>query len=63
MIEKAKKSVQFKEEVKVKETEPEDIEINEEKINRLLHLLHEADPTNPETDTDELLSLESELFH
>lgn len=53
--------VQFKEEVKVVEKEPEEIEINEDKVNRLLHLLHEADPTNPETDTDELLGLESEL--
>lgn len=51
--------VQFKEEVKVVEKEPEEIEINEDKINRLIHLLHEADPTNPETDTDELLGLES----
>lgn len=50
--------VQFKEEVKVVEKEPEEIEINEDKINRLIHLLHEADPTNPETDTDELLGLE-----
>ncbi|KAH1001494.1 hypothetical protein HUJ04_005508 [Dendroctonus ponderosae] len=62
LIEKAKKSVQFKAEVKAEEKEPEDIEINEDKINRLLHLLHEADPTNPETDTDELLSLEREVI-
>ncbi|XP_066143880.1 signal transducing adapter molecule 1 [Euwallacea fornicatus] len=61
LFEKAKKTVQFKEEVKVVEKDPEEIEINENKINRLLHLLHEADPTNPETDTDELLSLEREV--
>ncbi|XP_050302427.1 signal transducing adapter molecule 1 isoform X2 [Anthonomus grandis grandis] len=61
LFEKAKKMVQFKEEVKVVEKEPEEIEINEGKIDRLLHLLHEADPTNPETDTDELLSLEREV--
>ncbi|KAL1513445.1 hypothetical protein ABEB36_002856 [Hypothenemus hampei] len=61
LFEKAKKMVQFKEEVKIVEKEPEEIEINESKIDRLLHLLHEADPTNPETDTDELLSLEREV--
>lgn len=41
--------------------EPEDVEINEEKIDRLLHLLHEADPTNPDQDTDEMLNLEREV--
>ncbi|CAG9768700.1 unnamed protein product [Ceutorhynchus assimilis] len=61
LFEKSKKMVQFKEEIKVLEKEPEEIEINEDKINQLLHLLHEADPTNPETDTDELLSLEREV--
>lgn len=35
-------------------------EIDEAKIDRLLHLLHEADPTNPEYDTKEMLSLERE---
>ncbi|XP_013782708.2 signal transducing adapter molecule 1-like, partial [Limulus polyphemus] len=55
-----KKSVQFSEEVKVKtvETETQEIEIDEEKIDRLLHLLHEADPTGERVDSDELLSLE-----
>ncbi|KAF7287130.1 hypothetical protein GWI33_002506 [Rhynchophorus ferrugineus] len=61
LIDKTKKMVQFKEEVKVLEKEPQEIEVNEDKIDRLLHLLHEADPTNPETDTDELLSLEREV--
>uniref|UniRef100_A0A6P7FSN9 Signal transducing adapter molecule 1 n=1 Tax=Diabrotica virgifera virgifera TaxID=50390 RepID=A0A6P7FSN9_DIAVI len=62
LYEKAKKMVQFKEtaEVKVVKDEPEDVEINEQKIDRLLHLLHEADPTNPEKDTDEMLNLERE---
>lgn len=36
-------------------------EIDEAKIDRLLHLLHEADPTNPEYDTKEMLSLEREV--
>ncbi|XP_030765343.1 signal transducing adapter molecule 1 [Sitophilus oryzae] len=62
LIDKTKKMVQFKDEVKVLDKEPpQDIEVNEDKIDRLLHLLHEADPTNPETDTDELLSLEREV--
>lgn len=60
MYEKAKKSVQFKEAVEVK-NEPEYVEINEEKIDRLLHLLHEADPTNPDQDTEEMLNLETEV--
>lgn len=34
-------------------------EINEDKIDRLLHLLHEADPTNSDRDTEEMLLLES----
>ncbi|CAG9814043.1 unnamed protein product [Phaedon cochleariae] len=62
LYDKAKKMVQFKEpaEVKIMKEEPEVIEINEQKIDRLLHLLHEADPTNPEKDTEEMLHLESE---
>ena len=39
--------------------EPDHVEIDEDKINRLLHLLHEADPTNPDQDTEEMLILES----
>lgn len=42
-----------------KPEQQQEIEINEEKIDRLLHLLHEADPTNPEHDTEEMLKLES----
>lgn len=38
-----------------------EVEINEEKIDRLLHLLHEADPSNPEQDTQEMLCLEGEV--
>lgn len=64
LYEKAKKMVQFKEteEVKVVKDEPEYVEINEQKIDRLLHLLHEADPTNPEKDTDEMINLEREVI-
>ena len=53
-----KKSVQFDEQVKVKVLEPEVVEINEEKIDKLLHLLHEADPTGERGDNEELLHLE-----
>lgn len=61
VLEKAKKVVQFKEnaDVNLIKNEPEDVKIDEQKINRLMHLLHEADPTNPEKDTEEMLNLES----
>lgn len=49
-----KKSVQFADDVK----EEHVLEINEEKLDRLLHLLHEANPEEPSTDTAEMLSLE-----
>ncbi|KAB0804255.1 hypothetical protein PPYR_01225 [Photinus pyralis] len=57
------KKVQFKESAAevLEDKEPEDVEINEEKIDRLLHLLHEADPTNPSQDSDEMLKLEREV--
>lgn len=45
--ESAKKSLQFSDEQPKKEAEIETIEINEEKIDRLLHLLHEANPEDP----------------
>lgn len=47
-IDSAKKSVQFNDEQTKKIDENESmIEINEEKIDRLLHLLHEANPEDP----------------
>lgn len=58
---KSKKSVQFSDEKKEEgETGGKDqvVEINEEKIDRLLHLLHEADPEDPSTDSEEMLKLE-----
>lgn len=61
MLEKQKKVSQLDEALDGKANaskEPEVIEINEQKIDRLLHLLHEADPTNPEHDTEEMLTLE-----
>lgn len=39
----------------------EDIIINEHKIDRLLNLLHEANPTDDSADTEEMLSLEEEV--
>ncbi|KAK0166306.1 hypothetical protein PV328_004739 [Microctonus aethiopoides] len=60
-----KKSVQFAEEVEVKtlKREPEviEVEIDESKIDRLLHLLHEADPQSDTSDPPELLDLEEQV--
>uniref|UniRef100_A0A182Y5J9 Uncharacterized protein n=1 Tax=Anopheles stephensi TaxID=30069 RepID=A0A182Y5J9_ANOST len=64
-----KKSVQFSDESKLEGAGDKDgqqkqllqsatVEINEEKIDRLLHLIHEADPEDPSQDTDEMLQLE-----
>jgi len=59
----SEKKVQFSEEIKVKvvEKEPEIVEIDEEKIDRLLHLIHEADPNGEKSDTEELLILEGKF--
>ncbi|KAH0546873.1 signal transducing adapter molecule 2 [Cotesia glomerata] len=60
-----KKAVQFAEEVEVKmlKREPEivEVDINETKIDRLLHLLHEADPQSDTTDPPEMLDLEEQV--
>lgn len=62
----SKKSVQFVEEVEVKtlKREPEiiEVEIDEHKIDRLLHLLHEADPQSDSSDPAELLDLEEQVM-
>lgn len=58
-----RKSVQFNDEVKVTLLEKEvsePVSIDEEKIDRLIHLLHEADPTNENRDSEELISLEEQ---
>ncbi|KAL7294106.1 hypothetical protein TKK_0012137 [Trichogramma kaykai] len=64
-LESNKKSVQFAEEVEVKTVpkEPEvvSIEIDEDKMDRLLHLLHEADPQSNSTDSQEMLDLEAQV--
>jgi signal transducing adaptor molecule len=56
----SKKTVQFSEDVEVQsiETEPEIVEIDEAKIEKALHMLHEADPTGDLEDPTELASLE-----
>ncbi|XP_022901801.2 signal transducing adapter molecule 2 [Onthophagus taurus] len=41
--------------------ELENVQIDEDKVNRLLHLLHEVDPTDLETETDEMLKIEREV--
>lgn len=61
VFEEAKKSVEAKEAAEASRYLPEVIEINEEKIDNLLHMLHEADPTNLEQDPEELLNLEREV--
>lgn len=57
-----KKSVQFSENVEVKTVEAENqvLEIDEEKMDRLLQLLHEADPSGERQDLDEMLILEDQ---
>lgn len=54
------KSVQFDDQVRVKFLEEEVTEIDEAKIDRLLHLIHEADPTGVTPDSQELLMLEDQ---
>ncbi|KAL6262175.1 hypothetical protein P5V15_007272 [Pogonomyrmex californicus] len=60
-----KKLVQFAEEVEVKmvKREPEvvEVEIDEKKMDRLLHLLHEADPQCDTSDSQEMLDLEEQV--
>lgn len=58
--------MQFSDEVEVKtvKREPEvlEVEINEQKIDRLMHLLHEADPQSDSTDPQEMLDLEGKTM-
>jgi len=60
-----KRSVVFNEEVEVKEVEqvtwPAQSTIDEEKINSLLGLLHDADPTTGDNDPAELARLEDQV--
>lgn len=54
------KGVQFDEQVRVKFLNEEVTQIDEEKIDRLLHLIHDADPTGKTPDSDELIMLEEQ---
>lgn len=57
-----KKAVQFNDVVEVKTVEVDNrpVEIDEEKMDRLLHLLNDADPTGDRPDADEILNLEDQ---
>uniref|UniRef100_A0A1B6DGK9 Signal transducing adapter molecule 1 n=2 Tax=Clastoptera arizonana TaxID=38151 RepID=A0A1B6DGK9_9HEMI len=58
----SKKGVQFNETVEVKTIKVvEQVEIEEEKIDRLLHMLHEADPNEDQLDTEDMLALEEQV--
>lgn len=52
-----KKAVQFNDESPSVQSQP--VEINEDSIDRLLFLLHEADPSDPSQDSEEMLRLEN----
>lgn len=63
---KSNKKIVFDENVTVYKEEasassPEPVEIDENKIDRLIHLLHEADPEDASHDTYEMLNLESQV--
>lgn len=61
---KIKKSVQFDEQsqdASISNESQKINEINEGNIDRLLLLLHDADPEDPSQDTDEMLRLENEV--
>lgn len=64
LVKTNEKKVQFSEEVKVEvvEKESEVVEIDEDKINKLMRLLNDADPTGEKSDSEELLNLEG-LFN
>ncbi|XP_073987534.1 signal transducing adaptor molecule isoform X1 [Rhodnius prolixus] len=63
MMKSEKKGVQFNESVEVKTVKAyKKVEIDESKIDRVLHLLHEADPNSDSSgDPEELESLEDEV--
>ncbi|XP_054706118.1 signal transducing adapter molecule 1-like [Uloborus diversus] len=62
-VEKKAHSVKFNGEVKVKTLEEqEEVYIDEEKINQLLHLLNEADPSGERPDPEELLAVEEQCL-
>ncbi|ALC38694.1 Stam [Drosophila busckii] len=48
-------------EQKTEAAAPQPVEINEAKIDRLLHLLHEANPEDPSQDSEEMIQLEQQV--
>lgn len=54
-------AMQLKTEAAVAAAASQPVEIDESKIDRLLHLLHEANPEDPSQDSDEMLRLEQEV--
>ncbi|KAH8374227.1 hypothetical protein KR200_004677 [Drosophila serrata] len=54
-------ALQLKTEAAVAAAAAQPVEIDESKIDRLLHLLHEANPEDPSQDSDEMLRLEQEV--
>nr|XP_018907077.1 PREDICTED: signal transducing adapter molecule 2 [Bemisia tabaci] len=59
-MESSKQKVSFDETVRVVKLRAL-VEINEAKIDRLLHILHEADPCSETSDSEEILCLEEEV--
>ena len=59
----SKKTVQFNDSVKVKKIakEPSEVVIDEGKMDRLLHYLHEADPRDPSGDPIEMRELPGKI--
>lgn len=52
-----RRSVQFADQVRVQKIVKEEIEIDESKMDKLLHYLHEADPSDTSRDPPEMLDL------
>lgn len=57
----SKKTVSFAENEQREEPKQETVEIDEGKIDRLLYLLHEANPEDPSQDTEEMFMLEAQV--
>ncbi|XP_030383455.1 signal transducing adapter molecule 1 [Scaptodrosophila lebanonensis] len=57
----AARELQLKTEAAAAAAANQPVEIDETKIDRLLHLLHEANPEDPSTDSEEMLRLEQEV--
>lgn len=58
--EPTKKNVQFSDDQKEKQNQIQ-LDVDENKIDRLMHLLNEANPEDPSQDTEEMLILENQV--